>query len=79
VGLRVGVDFRVWRVAAKIWNKQLLYSAKEVLQLRVGTGLITPHCKIPACYKILQRASDLTGSCEMVGGGISTLSERILD
>jgi hypothetical protein len=33
----------------------------------LGGGLTIPHCKKPACYEMLLRASGLAGSCEHSG------------
>jgi hypothetical protein len=30
----------------------------------LGEGLTTPHCKTPACYEMLHRASKLMDTCE---------------
>jgi hypothetical protein len=57
-------NLKMWRVAASksVLNKQLWTSSKVwSSSLGVGEGLTTSHCKIPAWYEMLHRASEMDG------------------
>jgi hypothetical protein len=50
----------LWRVSAKILNKQLRTADKGwPSNLRIGRGVTTPHRKNVSCYESITRASKL--------------------
>jgi len=60
-----GYSLQIWKVAGNVLIRsrgQPMRSGPSAWGL--GERLRTPDCRNPACYKMLQRTSEMAGPCE---------------